>query len=97
MGKRWLALGLALLLFTAPGCFTFDHQVGGGASGKEKVAERQWFALWGLVRVNHVDAKTLAGGASDYTVRTQWAPLDVVINIFTSLITFYSQTVTVTK
>jgi hypothetical protein len=34
-------------------------------------------------------------GADDYTIHTKQSAIDVVLNIFTSLVTVYSRTVTV--
>jgi len=39
----------------------------------------------------------MAAGTTDYTIKTEQSALDVVINIFTSWVTVYSRTVTVTK
>jgi len=39
----------------------------------------------------------MAGGASDYMIKTEQKFLDIVINIFTSAVSVYSRTVTVTK
>ena len=39
----------------------------------------------------------MAGGATDYTVTTEQSFLDVVINIFTGLVTIYSREITVDK
>lgn len=89
-----------LLLFgivVASGCAAHVHVIGNGGSGSEVVEQRQWYVLWGLVPINDVDSAQMAAGASDYTIETEQSALDVVINIFTSLITVYSRTVTVTK
>lgn len=79
------------------GCMTFDHTVGSGATTHEMKEEGQWFALWGLVPLGTVDSKSLAGGASNYHVRTQYKPLDVLISFFTGFVTIHKQTVIVEK
>lgn len=79
------------------GCYTFNHQVGNGAQNYEQVKERQWFVLWGLVPINEVDSKAMAGGAADYDVKTEFNVVDVIITVFTSYVTIHCQTVTVTK
>lgn len=93
-------LAMALLLFAmvvASGCAAHTHVIGNGGSGSETVEQRQWYVLWGLVPINEVDSATMAEGASNYTIETEQSALDVVINIFTSIVTVYSRTVTVTK
>ncbi len=47
--------------------------------------------------INDVDSAELADGAADYTIETEQSALDVIINIFTSIVSVYSRTVTVTK
>ena len=59
--------------------------------------KRQWYVLWGLVPIGEVDSATLAGGATDYTIKTEQNVLDVLINFVTSMATVYSRTVSVTK
>lgn len=89
-----LLLGV-MFLFAA--CTTHVHTVGSGAQGGNKMEERQWYVLWGLVPINEVDSHEMAGDASNYTITTEQAPLDVIINIFTTYVTVVSRTVTVEK
>jgi hypothetical protein len=89
-----------LILFgttLSTGCMAHTHVVGTGAQTGMTEEERQWYILWGLVPINDVDSSDMATGAQNYTVETEITPLDFVINIFTSFITVYSRTVTVTK
>ena len=80
------------------GCFALHHTVGdGGRKMAAPVTTRQWFVLFGLVPLNKIDSKDLAGDAKDYTVKTVWAPLDIVMNVFTGYITVYSRTIEVYK
>ncbi|MCB9357670.1 MAG: hypothetical protein H6506_04795 [Calditrichaeota bacterium] len=88
---------IAMLCAALSGCYTFNHQVGNGASTGMAKKKKQWFILWGLVPLTEVDSKALAGGASDYDIQTQMAIDDVLISIITSWVTVYPQTVTVTK
>lgn len=88
---------LAALVVPLSGCYTFTHQVGTGASGGTETEARQWFILWGLVELNDVDSKQMAGNATNYTVTTEFTFLDVVISFFTSLGTVYVQTVSVER
>lgn len=78
-------------------CFTLEHTVGNGAQTGVEDTQRQWYVLWGLVPLNDVDTKAMAGGASDYTIKSERTFLDSVIGIFTGFVTIYPQSVTVTK
>ena len=91
-----VSLVLAFILLTA-GCMAHMHKVGAGEQQGIPVQERQWYVLWGLVPINNVDSHAMAGGATDYTIRTEQSALDVIINIFTGVVTVYSRTVTVMK
>ncbi|MCX6135233.1 MAG: hypothetical protein NTU47_15610 [Ignavibacteriales bacterium] len=90
-------LGLLALLVLASGCMTHYHVVGEGAKGSSVEQTRQWYALWGLIPINSVDTKTMAKGAKDYEIKTEQAPLDIVINIVTSFVTVYSRTIEVKR
>ena len=79
------------------GCATHIHKVGNGAQGNDVMTQRQWYVLWGLVPINDVDSHTMAGGATDYEVKTEVNFVDAVISIFTGLLTVYPRSVTVTK
>lgn len=95
MRKTLMALGLCSVLFTS--CYTLTHTVGSGAAGSEKVAKKQWYALWGLVPINTVDSKEMAAGATNYTIVTKHSFVDLVIGFFTSIVTIQPKTVEVTK
>lgn len=89
-----LILAFACIL---AGCAAHTHYIGTGAQGDAKVEARQWYVLFGLVPINNVDTRDMAGGLPDYTIETKQSFLDVVINIFTGAVSVYSRTVTVTK
>jgi hypothetical protein len=95
MKKISLALALVVVLFSS--CYTLTHTVGSGGSGGEKVEKRAWYVLWGLVPLNTVESKALAGNATNYTVTTSHTVVDVLLNIVTGLVTIGSQTVSVQK
>ena len=97
MFKKMIALLMIVSILFVAGCFTNTHVVGNGAKGNTEVTKQQWFALWGLVPITEVDSKDMADGAKDYTITTQFTPLDIVIGIFTSIVTVQPMTVTVTK
>jgi len=90
-----LLLAISMSLFA--GCFTMNHVVGDGSQGGAAKQERQWYALWGLVPINNVDSKAMAEGATNYTVKTQYTPLDFIISIFTGIVTVQCMTVEVKK
>ena len=99
MKLKSMMIGLSLLVATSlSSCYVLEHNVGQGAQGTQQVIENQWYALWGPIPVGGpVDGAQMAGGATDYTIRTEWTALDVVINFFTSWVSFYRTTITVTK
>lgn len=96
MKKTSTLLSVALLALL-PSCFTMNHQVGAGAQGTEVESDRQWYILWGLVELGHeVDSQEMAQGAADYDIETQWAPLDILMNFFTGIVSIHSRTTKVT-
>ena len=97
MKKVIAAILLVVFCFVMVGCFTIQHQVGKGAQTGVSVEKKQWFFLWGLVPLNNVNTNQMAGGATDYTIKTEQNVVDVVIGLFTGYVTVYPRTVTVTK
>ena len=98
MVHKVVALLLIVVLIAGMvGCMTHTHVVGKGAQGVSTQEARQWYVLFGLVPINNANSAMLAGNATDYTIKTEISPLDFVINIFTSWITVYSRTVSVTR
>ncbi len=96
--KKIVALIMMVVFLTMiVGCAAHIHKIGKGAQGGNKIESRQWYALWGLVPINNVDTEAIADGKADYEIKTEQSALDIVMNIFTSAITVYSRTVTVTK
>jgi len=89
-----LAIVLALSLSS---CYTLNHTVGKGAQGGSEQEHRVWFALWGLIPLGDYDSQELAGGASNYSIETQWTPIDILFNLVTAWVTVYSRTVKVTQ
>jgi len=98
MSRRAIAV-FFLFLFTLSlvGCSAHIHTIGKGPQGQTMMQQRQWYVLWGLVPINDVDTHQMAGSAADYEIKTEQSALDVIINIFTGIVTVYSRTVTVTK
>ena len=83
--------------FVLTGCFTQRHVVGDGPQTGVVEEARQWYDLWGLVPINDVDSAELANGAYDYEIKTEHNALDVIIGIFTSVISVFPRTVTITR
>ncbi len=97
MKKLFAILLLVVFSFYATGCYTMHHVVGEGAKGSQVEEARQWYVLWGLVPINEVDSKEMADGAENYKITTQHTFVDVVIGIFTGIITVMPKTVKVQK
>jgi hypothetical protein len=95
--KIILIISMTVLLAVVMGCAGHIHTIGKGPQGGQVIEERQWYILWGLVPINKVDTKAMAGNAVNYEIKTEQSALDVIINIFTSAVTVNSRTVTVTK
>jgi len=85
----------ALLLFV--GCATHVHKIGTGPQSFTNDEMRQWYILWGLVPLNEVDTKDMAGDAANYEIKTEVTPLDILISIPAGWVSVTSRTVTVTK
>jgi hypothetical protein len=89
--------GIFLLVFLLTSCMSLTHVVGSGASSAVSTEKKQWYALWGLVPINQVDSKTMADGASNYTIKSKVKFVDYVISAFTSAVSINVQTVSVQK
>lgn len=94
MKKFVLAIVITVSLSS---CYTMVHVSGTGASKSVVVKKKQWFALWGLVKLNHVDPKEMAGGVNNYTVKTEFTFKDMLLNIITFASSCEAQTITVIK
>ena len=93
------ALGIILT-----SCNATMHTVGTGGKGDCKsvgqydAKKKQWYLFWGLLPLNKVDSKDLAGGAQNYTVRTTTSFGDGLIAIPGSyLLGLRTQTIRVSK
>jgi hypothetical protein len=85
-------------------CNATVHTVGTGGKGNCKspkqydAKKKQWYIFWGLLPLNKVDSKELAGGAQNYTVRTTTSFGDGLIAIPGSyLFGIRTQTIRVSK
>lgn len=87
---------LLIVLFFV-GCTTNIHKIGSGPQANDSKKLRQWYLLWGLVPLNDVDTRDMAGDAKNYEIKTEFTPLDFLISIPASTVTITSRTVTVVK
>ena len=96
-----LSLVAAVLVATgmSTGCYTQKFDVGTGTDTGESAEFQQWFVLWGLVPITEIDSQVegYVGDDENYTITTQFTPLDVIIGFFTNIVTIGPKTVTVTK
>ncbi len=97
MNIKLLSIILIFIFMFLCGCYSITHTVGDGAKNNQTSTERQWYILYGLVPLNEVDSKAMAGSASDYEITTEMTFVDGVIGIFTGIITVQPRTVTVKK
>ena len=95
--KKIVSIIMLIALIALVGCSANIHQIGKGAQGNQVIEARQWYILFGLAPLNVVDTNQMAGDAVDYEIKTEQSVLDFIFNIFTSTVTVYSRTVTVTK
>lgn len=86
---------IAMLSITLNSCFSTTYVVNDGAQGMTQVNQKAWYALWGLVPINDVNAKAMAAGNENYTITDERTFLDYVIGMFTSIVTIYPKTVKV--
>ena len=85
-------------------CSATMHTVGTGGKGDCKsvgqydATKKQWYLFYGLLPLNKVDSKTLAGGDQNYTIRTTTTFVDGLIAVPGSyLLGLKSQTIRVSK
>ena len=92
-----MLLVLLLMFATVTSCMTNRHTVGNGAQTGAVQTSRQWYALWGLVRLGDKDTKTMTDDTTDYTVETYYGAVDWIINFFLGGFSIKSRTIKVTK
>ena len=109
MNNKLIAVTLIIsMLFIS--CATHLHHVGYGPQTGEKITSRQFYLFYGLVPLNSVDTKEMAGIDSngnyitDYEIKTQTGPIDIILAFGLGSLTYgigpiiiQSRTVTVTK
>jgi hypothetical protein len=95
--KISLILVSVILITTLMSCAAHRHVIGKGATMGQSTSERQWYILYGLIPLNKVDTSVMAGGKTDYEIKTEQSAIDILLNLITGYLTIYSRTVTVTK
>ena len=88
-----VAFSMAVMLTS---CFSYTSVVGKGAQGSTEVTKWNHYVLFGLAPVGVSDSKEMAGGATDYTVRTRQSFVNGLIAGLTFNI-YTPSTTTVTK
>ena len=77
-------------------CFSYKSVVGKGAQGNSKFTKWNHYVIGGLAPVGVSDSKTMAEGATDYTVYTRQTFINGLISVLTFNI-YTPTTTTVTK
>ncbi|HLU38434.1 MAG TPA: hypothetical protein VK081_03560 [Planctomycetota bacterium] len=94
--KRLVRICLALLLLCPSACLAHEHRVGVGPLGTGSAVARQYYLLFGLVRLNEVDSQRLALDRTSFAVRTSFSFWDFVLAPVLLPLTICSRTVVVT-
>ena len=96
MYKKIMVLFVPLfLVFFIIACSTHVHVVGDGSQSGQETSKRQLWVI-GLVPINDVDTRSMAGGSENYEITTKMTFLDGLISTITyNIITM--RTVTVKK
>jgi hypothetical protein len=77
-------------------CFSYTVVVGDGAQGNQQTKEWNHYIIYGLAPVGVSDAKQMADGAENYTVKTEQTFVNGLVNAITFGI-YTPTTTTVTK
>lgn len=90
-----LLLVIAGMSFSS--CMTNRHTIGNGSQTGVVEKTRQWYALWGLVKLGDSDTNKMVGDTTDYKIETYYGGVDWLINFFLGAFSIQSRTVKVTK
>lgn len=93
MKKRLIQL--AAVIFTVmlmTSCYSYTTVVGEGALGNQQITKWNHYLIGGLAPIEVSDPAVLAGGAKNYTVKTEMSFVNGLVSILTSGI--YSPTTT---
>jgi hypothetical protein len=92
---RALLLGALLLAAQLSACVAHHHVVGLGATGSEEQSLRQYYLLFGLIRVNEVNVQRLASDLTSYEIASEFSFVDLLLAPILLPLTATSRTVTV--
>ena len=96
MFKRIMVLFVPLfIVFFIFACSTHVHVVGDGSQSGQETSKRQLWVI-GLVPINEVDTRSMAGDSENYEITTQMTFMDGLISAITYNI-ISMRTVTVKK
>lgn len=90
-----ILLIVSVLFFTS--CAAHVHRVGEGSQRYDVSRARQWYVIWGVVPLNHVDSHAMAAGARNYRITTFYSPIDLLITTILVPLTITTRTVLVEK
>ncbi len=77
-------------------CYSYTSVVGNGAQGNSQVSKKNHYIIGGLAPISVSDSKEMAGGAKDYTIKTEQTFIDGLLSALTWGI-YTPTTTTVTK
>ena len=75
-----ILLVAAIFTFGLSSCYTATHIVGNGAQGSQEVTGKNTYFIYGLVDGNQADTKSMAGGATDYTIVVEHSFIDGLLS-----------------
>ncbi|WP_242926793.1 Bor family protein [Pontibacter vulgaris] len=96
--KKTVKMFAAAMLMSSmlTSCYTYTTVVGNGAQGSTQVKKMNHYVVYGLAPVSVSNPVEMAGGAKDYTVKTEHSFIDGLIAGLTFGI-YTPTTTTVTK
>ena len=97
MFRKMLCVLLIVSVFFFMGCAAHVHKVGAGPQTYDVSRARQWYILYGVVPLNHVDTHAMAAGATNYRITTFHSPVDWMMSVVLSWATITARTVLVEK
>ena len=92
-----LLLVLVMVSMSLSSCMTNRHTIGKGSQTGVVEKSRQWYALWGLVKLGESDTNKMVGDTTDYKIETYYGGVDWLINFFLGVFSIQSRTIKVTK
>jgi hypothetical protein len=84
-----------LATIAAAGCTSHYHSIGLGPTGSAEQSERQYYFLFGLIRINEVDPGRMAADLTSYSIETEFSFTDLLLSPLLIPLTVTSRTVTV--